>query len=264
MEPPEAPENGLVRRRRRSDHMWLERGANRKWGWPLVGAGIGALVLGLGLFWFLTRSATGPMGWFVANVVLWVALLVPVVVAFWISVPRQLFRFRPSDVILGISFGLMLRMLADGLLWSERGFLPWPTLADGAGEMPALWWLDSIVTSALVAPLVEELFFRAFLLVALYVVFCRITGSPSAAGVASTLITASLFMLAHVVASDGGLSALGAITMLLVGLVTAGLVLVTGRFWGALLAHLTFNGIWVALALVGTAAGSVGVSAGLS
>ena len=162
-----------VRRRRASDHMWLERGANRNWGWPLVAGGVGALALGLGVFWFLTRSATSPVAWFTANVVLWAVLL-----AFRLSIPRQLFRFRWADVILGVSVGLMVRMLADVLLRSERGFLPWPTLADGTGQLPALWWLDSIVSSALAAPVVEELFFRAFLLVALYAVFCRITGSP--------------------------------------------------------------------------------------
>lgn len=253
-----------VRRRRASDHMWLERGANRNWGWPLVAGGVGALALGLGVFWFLTRSATSPVAWFTANVVLWAVLLVPVLVAFRLSIPRQLFRFRWADVILGVSVGLMVRMLADVLLRSERGFLPWPTLADGTGQLPALWWLDSIVSSALAAPVVEELFFRAFLLVALYAVFCRITGSPAAAGVASALISAALFMLLHVVTSDGGLSTLGAIAMLVMGLAMAGLVLVTGRFWGALIAHLTFSGIWVTLALVGTAVGSVGTSTGLS
>ena len=46
-------------------------------------------------------------------------------------------------------------------------------------------------------------------------------------------------------------SLLGA-SLALVGLTASLLVLLTGRLWPAVLAHVVYNGLWVAMATVGT------------
>ena len=258
---PSAPS---ARGNRRSGHSWLERGATHRWGWSQVSWGIGALVLGLVVLWFLSASASSAVGFFVANVAFWLVLLAAVFAAYRITVPRRLFDFRASDVVVGLALALVLRFFVDGLAWQANGFMPWPTFANSAGELPSLWWLNGVVAAGLIAPIVEELFFRGFLLVALYTVFCRLTSSPAAAAVAAAIINSGLFMLTHQVAGDFSLSMVGAVSTIAVGLTAAVVVLVTGRFWGALVMHVAFNSIWVLLALVGTIAGGAGAGATLS
>ena len=247
-----------VRRRRSIDHMWLERGANHKWGWKHVLFGLLALLLGVVGQSLVARHTSTPLGAFLADGVLWTVLIVTVAVAYRISVPRRLLAFRGTDVLFGVSAGLGLRFATDALQRSEQGFLAWPQLAQTDGVVPSGWWLGAIVANLIVAPLVEEFFFRGFLLVALYTVFRRITGSPSVAGVAAMLISTAVFLFAQVAAASFSMSVSGVVSVVLLGLVTAGFVLVTGRLWSAVVAHATFNAVWVLLALVGTMASGVG------
>lgn len=247
-----------ARRRKLSDHSWLERGANHRWGWLQVAVALVGLAVGLLLLRLLSARAHSPWGYFAADSALWAALLLSVAVGFLVSVPRGLFHWRWRDLVIGLFAGISLRMIVDGLHWREQGFLDWLTFADPKGEVPTAWWLDGIVATAIGAPVVEELFYRAFLLVALYTVFRRFTGSPAVAAVATVCINASVFMFSHVIASAQTMSNLSAIAILLVGITTATLVLLTGRFWSALITHLTFNGLWVLLALIGTYAGVTG------
>ena len=260
-------ESSLVpspRSRRRPSHMWLEPGANHRWVWKQAVFGLAALAVGLALFVVLSSRSTTQFGLFIASLALWTVLIVTVVIAYRISIPRRLFEFRWSDVTTGIFVGLCLRFLADSLTAQSQGFLAWPSFAASVNELPAFWWLNSILADGLVAPIVEELFFRGFLLVALYTVFRRMTKSPAAAGVAATFISAAVFMLAHAVAASFAVTVAGAVSLVAVGIATAVVTLGTGRIWGAVFAHLTFNGVWVCLAMVGTIVGGAGAVAGLN
>ncbi|MDF2492885.1 MAG: hypothetical protein K0Q58_1463, partial [Microbacterium sp.] len=66
-----------------------------------------------------------------------------------------------------------------------------------------------------------------------------------------------LFVLLHQLTGSLGATWAAGAAIALVGLVASALVLVTGRLWGAVITHVVFNASYVALALVGTVAGSM-------
>lgn len=246
-----------VRRRRpRAPRMWLQGGTTtQRWGWPLVG---GALMgLGAGLLVATAASALigGTPGAWAGTLVLWAAMIAPVVFAYSRSVPRGLLRLRTTDVLFGVLAGLGLRVVSGWFEQAERGAAPWPALPTTNGALSGVDWLVSAVIPIVVSPVVEEFFFRGFLLVALYTVFRRLTRLPSVAGAGAALISTGLFLLLHQFTGSLSGDAAGAASIALFGLATAVLVLVTGRLWAALIAHVVFNASFVALAVVGTLAG---------
>ncbi|MDY0830184.1 CPBP family intramembrane glutamic endopeptidase [Microbacterium sp. BG28] len=250
------PERRPRRRRPRAPRVWLQGGSTtQRWNWLLVG---GALMgLGAGLLIATAASAVigGTLGGWVGSLVLWASMIVPVVFAYSRSVPRGLLRFRATDLLFGLFLGLGLRVVSGLLEQAERGFAFWPALPTTDGGLSGVDWLVDAVVPVVVSPVVEEFFFRGFLLVALFTVFRRLTRSPSVAGAGAALISTGIFVLLHQFTGSLTAGASGAASIALFGLATAVLVLVTGRFWAALIAHVVFNGSYVALAVVGTLAG---------
>uniref|UniRef100_UPI0025D6E534 CPBP family intramembrane glutamic endopeptidase n=1 Tax=uncultured Aeromicrobium sp. TaxID=337820 RepID=UPI0025D6E534 len=210
----------------------------KPWGWEMLAWA--ALALGAGL----VIVALAPD----YEAALWLALLVPIVVAFRRSVPRGLLRFRATDILFGLVLGTGLRLVSGWLEGAAAGPLTWPRF----DTTNATWWLGDIIAPVLVAPLVEELFFHGLMLVALYTVVRRASRFPLVAGIAAALITTGAFVLAHLATGSLGTSWAGPVSVALVGLAGAGLVLTTGRIWCAVLTHAVFNATYVALALVGT------------
>lgn len=253
----EQPEPERPRRRRpRAPRVWLQGGSTtQRWSWLLVG---GALMgLGAGLLIATAASALigGTLGGWVGSLVLWISMIVPVVIAYSRSVPRGLLRFRATDLLFGLFLGLGLRVVSGLLEQAERGSAFWPALATTDGGLSGVDWLADAVVPVVISPVVEEFFFRGFLLVALFTVFRRLTRSPSVAGAGAALISTGIFVLLHQFTGSLTAGAAGAASIALFGLATAVVVLVTGRFWAALIAHIVFNGSYVALAVVGTLAG---------
>ena len=103
--------------------------------------------------------------------------------------------------------------------------------------------------AVLIAPVLEEFFFHGALLVALYTVLRRPVGKL-AAGIGALLVTTGAFVLVHGLAGTLGVDAI--VGLVLVAGVGGALVLLTGRIWAAVLLHITYNAVFVALALVGT------------
>lgn len=253
------PERPARRRRPRAPRTWLQGGTTtQRWNWVLVG---GALMgLGGGLLIATAASALigGTLGGWVGTLVLWVAMIAPVVFAYSRSVPRGLLRFRATDVLFGVLLGLALRIVSGWFEQAERGTAPWPALPTTDGGLSGVDWVVDAVVPIVVSPVVEEFFFRGFLLVALYTVFRRLTRLPSVAGAGAALISTGIFLLLHQFTGSLSGDAAGAASIALFGLATAALVLVTGRFWAALITHVVFNGSYVVLAVVGTLAGLSG------
>ncbi|GAB3146149.1 hypothetical protein GCM10027058_03400 [Microbacterium neimengense] len=244
------------RRRPRAPRVWLQGGSTtQRWSWLLVG---GALMsLGAGLLIATAASALigGALGGWVGSLVLWASMIVPVVFAYSRSVPRGLLRFRATDLLFGLFLGLGLRVVSGLFEQAERGSAFWPALSTTDGRLSGVDWLADAVVPVVVSPVVEEFFFRGFLLVALFTVFRRLTRSPSVAGAGAALISTGIFLLLHQFTGSLTAGAAGAASIALFGLATAAIVLVTGRFWAALIAHVVFNGSYVVLAVVGTLAG---------
>lgn len=218
----------------------------REWtlAWALIGLGIGVLAGAL-----IDWAWDAPAAPVVATLVVWIGMIVPIVYAFTRSRPAGLLRFRLIDLLWGVGLALLLRIAVGWVdLWvGGTGALPSYRTVDGA--LPADWWLAGALGPILVAPLVEEFFFRAVVLVSLFTVLRRPLGHLSA-GIIASLVSTALFVLAHSV--SGQLTTAEVMSLAALGLTCSALVLLTGRIWPAVILHACYNAIFVSLALVGT------------
>ena len=129
------------------------------------------------------------------------------------------------------------------------GVAPFPVYPTIDGALPASWWFGDLIAPVVISPVLEEFFFRAVLLIAIYTVARRALGG-AVAGFVAVVLTTGLFVAAHTLSGALPWDDVAAFT--LVGLVCGMLVVFTGRIWGAVLTHVVFNASWVALATVGT------------
>ena len=252
------PEARARRRRRpRTPRMWLQGGTSTQpWGWLLVGWALISLGLGVIVATTARELIGGALGGWIATTVLWVAMIVPVVLAFRRSVPRGLLRFRATDLLFGLVFGVALRFVAGGMEQAASGgTATWPSYPTVDGQLAGDWWFGDVLVPIVIAPGVEEFFFHGLLLVAMYTAFRRLTRVRVVAGFGAALISTGLFVLLHQLTGSLGPSWSSSAAIALVGLAGATLVLLTGRIWGAVLLHVFFNASYVLLALVGTLAG---------
>jgi membrane protease YdiL (CAAX protease family) len=174
-------------------------------------------------------------------------MLLPIAWAFSRSRPIGLLRVRAIDVLYGVVLGALLRTTQGWLEGIGGTPAEWPGLVQVDGSLPLSTLLLDVVAPIVVAPVVEELFFRGVLLVALYTVLRRPFGKVTA-GLAAALASTALFVLVHGISAAGDVS--GVVSLSLLGMVCALLVLLTGRIWGAVLVHVVYNASYVGLALL--------------
>lgn len=200
---------------------------------------IGALVDGL---W---DSSIAPV---VATAVVMIGMIVPVVGALARSRPAGLLRFRLIDLLWGVGLGTAL-CLARGVLSGGGEFPAAPTI-DGAPSTE--WWVVEALGGVVIAPAVEELFFRGVILVSIFTLTRRAAG-PVVAGVAAALVSTGLFTLLHVVTAEASIADVASVALL--GVTASSVVVLTGRIWGAVLLHAVYNTAMVAIGLVGALVG---------
>ncbi len=231
---------------RRTD--WREGGRTvRRWRESLLA--IAFVSLGVGMLAAtavreLTDSAVADA---VADALVWLAMLVPVVWGLLRSRPAGLLGFRPLDLLYGVTLGLLLRLAQGFFEAAAHGSAVFPSVVLIDGRLPVSWWLTDAVPAVVLAPVAEEMFFHGVILVALYTVLRRPAGK-TAAGMAAVLVSSGLFVVTHVVAGAASVDTVVSLTLL--GLVTGTLVALTGRIWAAILVHAVYNLTWVALAAV--------------
>ena len=218
----------------------------REWVLAAALAGLGVGVLAATAASFLWPTAWGSAA---AMALLWRGMLAPVVFALSRSRPVGLLRLRAVDLLFGVALGLILR-LVQGWLAAATGDEAFPQLERLGGQLPVGWVFTDVVAPVVVAPVVEEFFFRAVVLVALYTVLRRPCGK-AVAGIAAVLFSSGLFVVVHGLL--GELAVDQVVSIGLLGLVCGALVMLTGRIWAAVLTHAVFNAAWVVLVLAGTA-----------
>ncbi|RUA26550.1 MAG: CPBP family intramembrane metalloprotease [Actinobacteria bacterium] len=239
------------RRRERAAHSWRSGGSSvARWDWELVGWAVLLLGAGILLSTLADRLLGGTLGSALSLVALWGGMLAAIILAFVRSRPRMLLRFHPFDLLYGIVLGVLLRFTQGFLEIAGTGTAAWPTAGTLDGSLPASFWFDGVLAPVVIAPLLEEFFFRAVLLVAIFTAVRRMTNSRSWAGFAAITVTTLLFIGLHLVFDIYTWWSVA--TLGIVGLVCAGLVVATSRIWGAVLTHIVFNGVAVAMLLVGT------------
>ncbi|WP_147105613.1 CPBP family intramembrane glutamic endopeptidase [Nesterenkonia populi] len=235
-------------RQARSTRTWLDGSSTaRAWNRTVLAYAaffVGAAVVLSVLARTYLDAPTGPM---VSFLVLWAGMAAPVAVAIARSRPRGLFRFRWTDILWGLALGFLLRVFQGWLevaAGSPGGIPAYPTLD---GNLGALWFLTGLLGPVLMLPLVEELLFRGVVLVTVY----RTARRGLEAGILAVVASSATFVAMHTV---NGISRWDEpVYLFLLGTTCGFLVLFTGRIWGAVLVHIVFNGMWVLLALTGTA-----------
>ena len=210
------------------------------------------LLLGAGILLstLADRLLGGTLGSALSLAALWGGMLAAIILAFARSRPRMLLRFHPFDLLYGIVLGVILRFTQGFLEIAGTGTAAWPTAGTIDGSLPASFWFDGVLAPVVIAPLLEEFFFRAVLLVAIFTAVRRMTNSRSWAGFAAITVTTLLFIGLHLVFDTYTWWSVA--TLGLVGIVCAGLVVATARIWGAVLTHIVFNGVAVGMLVVGT------------
>ncbi|MFF7681909.1 CPBP family intramembrane glutamic endopeptidase [Microbacterium sp. NPDC007973] len=237
------------RRRRRRPRLWREgRSTTRRWDLGLLSWAVCAL--GAGLLAERAASALFPpeTAEASARAMVWVALGVPVGVAFSRSRPRGLLRLRPVDVLYGIVFGVALRAMQGAVAGIGGAPAAWPSTFSSDGSLPEAFLAEALADT-IGAAMVEEFFFRGVVLVCAYVLLRERSGRVPAA-IAAVALSTALFVLAHQFAA--GQDHLAPIALAAVGAVTGAFVVATGRIWPAVAVHMVFNATGYALVAAGT------------
>jgi len=212
-------------------------------GWRgLVSAAVAlGLVVAIGL---LMRSLSVVPPGLLGELVVWLPMLGAVAVGAgpWAGIRDRLgLRALPIDILWGVAAGLLARA-ADALIrFATTGTTglqqqPAPTLAGSVAL--------ALVVTVIVAPLIEELFFRGLLQGAIVGLLRGGTASTAATS-AGVLLASIVFALVHLL---GGAAPPAVLGVLAFGLISGSLAAATGRIGGAVIAHVTFNGLAVAVA----------------
>lgn len=212
-------------------------------GWALCAVGAGALAAHVAPTVFPVETADGG-----AQGLIWSSMAVPVAVAFARSRPRGLLRFRTVDVMYGVVFGVVLRLVQGGLAGIGVDAAPWPSTFSNDGAVPPSFAIEAVAGS-IVTPTLEEMLFRGVVLVSVFAILRRRVGSI-AAGVAAVAIATALFITAHELTAPRDVPEL--VTLTLLGVVAGSFVIGTGRIWPAVAVHVVFNASGFALVAVGT------------
>ncbi|CAD5991208.1 conserved membrane protein of unknown function [Agreia sp. COWG] len=227
--------------------------------------------------WGLIESAAGFVGAFVLislliawlrgalyydpNVVLvlsyavvWVPLLSAVVVASYIRGTRSLardvgLRITWLDVFFGVGAGLLARTAAAIIEIAMTGRMVGMGVTFGDTVYDGWWLFGTILAPVLIAPFIEELFFRGLLLRAVQRASATLLGSRTATVIA-ILVSSLLFALLHLTQAVNPTAALilGA-SAFVFGLAAATIAALTGRIGGSIVAHIVFNGALVLTSL---------------
>lgn len=226
--------------------------------WGLGDAAVG-LVLSLGFAWWVGIAAsrgafgTGAFATAVSYLATWVPLLGTVLFASYVRGKRSLrldfgLRFGWLDILFGLALGFLLRSVATVIEIAYYGRPAGGGVTFGPSVYDVSWVFFAIVAPILIAPFIEELFFRGLLQRALLKAAGRSlpvsSRVPTFIAVAvGSLVFAAVHMLQ---AGTGAQVAVVGWSTLLLGIGLGALAAATGRLGGAIIAHVVFNGLGVA------------------
>lgn len=210
-----------------------------RWGVPDAAGGL-MLALVLVIFLMPLTLMWPPEASLPASyLAVWIPLGGAVLLASFVRGRRSLtldfgLRFTWLDLLWGLSIGLLARAVASLIELGLTGYTLVPQASFGPVERD-FWWLFALILApVLIAPVVEELFFRGLLLRSL----TRKTSVAAAVG-----ITALIFALVHLIDAPTPLAGLSTgLSLVIFGAAVGVLSVTTGRLGGALIAHVTFNG----------------------
>lgn len=205
-----------------------------------------SLGIGVGASGLITLAAAGDNG-FWRLVPLWLSMLIPVGMIVANPTTSQIFHARYRDLIWGVSCAIALRLVQGWV--SGANCVVFPTLADVAGTANGYLLVVILISLALAAPVVEELFFRGVMIpLSVAVLEHRVGGLVSR--LLACLISTSAFVAIHAIFSP--LTEIALAIYIIFGISVSALTVLTGRIWPAIIAHVVYNSSFLALAVGGT------------
>ena len=160
---------------------------------------------------------------------------------------------RPIDLIWGLGVGLLARTVASLIEILGFGSIGTAGVTFGETVYDGWWLFGALLAPVLLAPFVEELFFRGLVLRGVYRQVTTLGAVRWAAPIAVG-VSGLTFALMHLVTIDPAHTATAVVvgaSTLIFGLAAAALALATNRIGGAIVAHVTFNGLVIVPALLG-------------
>lgn len=229
-----------------------QRSARRQ-RWGLADAAVGLFGAVLLILLLTSGTITRLFPDFVANysewlgyLVVWVPLLGAVLGATYLrgrgSLARDfLVRFRWIDVLWGTSIGLLTRVIATIIEIAFYG-------RSGSGPLlldDSRWVFFALLAPVIIAPVIEELFFRGlFLRALLRLSFPGVFSNSRFRNVFAIVVSSLTFALLHVVVATSPLEAIvTALATLVFGTAAGTVALLTKRAGGAIIAHSVFNAL---------------------
>ncbi len=243
-----------------------ERG---RWSLTDVFVGFGVLLLLSELLGYLAGSighASATASVWLGSGSVWLALVPTAIWAAKRHGTGNLFRdfglkIRPIDLAIGLGLGVGMRVVSGIItliVIRLTGQTPSGNLTAITGNGHGTVFVVSLVlASAVIAPVVEELFFRGVVLRSGLATLrrrpmSRWSRTPARARWTVIGISAGLFTLVHLSEVTGVVTGISlALTLLVVGGVNALISLTTGRLGSAVIAHMVFNAVAVIAFLAG-------------
>ena len=226
--------------------------------WAVLGL-VGTVVCGWAVQIASARSGSSILLGAAAYLAAWIPLLAGLVVCFWGQRLRQAIaalglRFRPLDLLWGIGIGCVGRAVDAALrlaLTGSTGLEQQPTLSSIAhlsvigptAETIAL----GVVAPVLIAPLLEEIYFRGLIQRGLAEALARL--GTIARWVAAVVLTSTAFAAVHalLLIATPGEATLAGLSTFVFALAAGATAAATGRLGGAIVGHVVFNGLGVLL-----------------
>ncbi len=159
-------------------------------------------------------------------------------------------RVHPLDLLWGLGVGLLARVGTSLIEIWGYGNIGTSGVRLGETSYDGWWLFSALLAPVLLAPVIEELFFRGLILRAVYDRTAR--RARRAAAPIAIAVSGLTFSLMHLVVLDPSNAAVVLVvgtSTLVFGLAAAGLSVATGRIWAAVIAHITFNALVVLPAL---------------
>jgi len=171
------------------------------------------------------------------------------------------FRIKPIDLAVGLGIGIAVKIVSVVLTGIVVAVSADPPATGNLIVSDESLWvlLNAVVIAVIVAPILEELFFRGLVLRAVYNTVVRWRGRPQPADVptqfravwVSILVSGLAFTALHLYQSTNvALLVILGLSTLLLGVANGFLAIRTGRLGAAIVAHVVFNGSGVASALL--------------
>jgi membrane protease YdiL (CAAX protease family) len=201
---------------------------------------------------FPSFALGGNLALLLSYLVVWVPLLAACAVACFVwgsgSLRHDLgLKFTWMDVLFGLGVGLFARGIAGIVEISVYGRMTLGEVTLGEVTYNAWWVFGAFVAPIIVAPFVEELFFRGLVVRATSRAVSAASATASwvrrGAPAIAIAVSALLFAALHLTETTNASAALViGLSTLILGIGTGLIAVLTGRVGGAMVAHAVFNG----------------------